>query len=133
MRIIYILLVLLAVANIVQCGEHTKGKGKPEKGGKGGKDVKGDKGGKDGKGEKGGKKGKDDKKDKKDKKDKIKPIKPFEIEVPGEGIVNLIPTLGTVTFAIQITDADSKIALSKANKLATDAIAKMNTTLAADK
>ena len=64
---------------------------------------------------------------------KVKPIKPFEIEVPGEGMVNLTPTLGIVTFAIQITDADSKIALQKANKLATDAITKLNTTLAGDK
>ena len=48
--------------------------------------------------------------------------KGFSIKIPGAGIVDLVPSIGTVNFAIEVLDKDASVALEKANKLVTSAV-----------
>ncbi|CAD8069979.1 unnamed protein product [Paramecium sonneborni] len=46
----------------------------------------------------------------------------FKIKVPGNGIVQLEPTIGTLIFAIEIQDKNANVALERANNLVTKAL-----------
>ncbi|CAD8058297.1 unnamed protein product [Paramecium primaurelia] len=46
----------------------------------------------------------------------------FKIKVPGTGIVQLEPSIGTVIFAIEIQDKNANVALENANTLVTKAV-----------
>ncbi|CAD8074534.1 unnamed protein product [Paramecium sonneborni] len=46
----------------------------------------------------------------------------FKINVPGTGIVQLEPSIGTVIFAIEIQDENASVALDRANTLVTKAV-----------
>ncbi|CAD8146356.1 unnamed protein product [Paramecium octaurelia] len=48
--------------------------------------------------------------------------KGFTIKIPGAGTVNLVPSIGTVSFAIEVMDENASSALEKANQLVTQAI-----------
>ncbi|CAD8145458.1 unnamed protein product [Paramecium pentaurelia] len=48
--------------------------------------------------------------------------KGFTTKIPGAGTIDLVPSIGTVSFAIEVMDKDASAALEQANKLVTKAV-----------